>query len=114
MSVFIDGINDPEYMRSFEQIWRELINHGLSIAAFTEDPSGGKPIMAGLNVLTLSFKDEKFNLDEIKVISIYFLQFITATNSNIFHGVNLKCILVEGRTNCIQCCVRFEQGSKCV
>ncbi|XP_043515593.1 uncharacterized protein LOC122531612 isoform X2 [Frieseomelitta varia] len=33
---------------------------------FTEDPNGGKPIMAGLNVLTLSFKDEKFNLDDMK------------------------------------------------
>ncbi|CAD1474771.1 unnamed protein product [Heterotrigona itama] len=62
----MNGINDPEYVKSFEQIWRTLINHGLSIAAFTEDPNGGKPIIAGLNVLTLSFKDEKFNSDEIK------------------------------------------------
>ncbi|KAK1120137.1 hypothetical protein K0M31_012861 [Melipona bicolor] len=56
-----NGINDP----GFEQVWCKLINHGLYIVAFTEDPNAGKPIiMAGLNVLTLSFKDEKFNLDE--------------------------------------------------
>ncbi|XP_071877516.1 arylalkylamine N-acetyltransferase-like 2 isoform X1 [Bombus fervidus] len=62
----INGINDPEYVETFRCLWNELIKCGLSIVAFTENPDGGKPIIAGANILTLSFKDEKFDTEKIK------------------------------------------------
>ena len=50
--VFVFVAKNPENVESLEKFWRKLINHGLSVAAFTEDPNGGKPILAGLNVLS--------------------------------------------------------------
>lgn len=46
------------------------MKQGLCVGAFTENPNGGKPILAGANVLALSFKDEKFDMGEIKVIGV--------------------------------------------
>lgn len=71
-SVSVDGINDPEYVETFRCLWDEFMKCGLSVVAFTENPDGGKPIIAGANILTLSFKDEKFDMEKIKVITIHF------------------------------------------
>ncbi|CAK9797125.1 Arylalkylamine N-acetyltransferase-like 2 [Anthophora plagiata] len=64
----INGISDPEYVDGFRQLWRESMKHGLSVAAFAEDPNGGKPILAGVNVLTLAF--EKVEEDEFDCSSL--------------------------------------------
>lgn len=82
-SVSIDGINDPEYVETFRSLWNEFIKCGLSIVAFVENPDGGKPIIAGANILTLSFKDEKFDIEKIKVIVTHFLRSIRMSNVNI-------------------------------
>lgn len=37
------------------------------MAAFTENVNGGKPILAGCNMLGLSFKEEEFDYNTIKV-----------------------------------------------
>lgn len=79
-SVSIDGINDPEYVETFRSLWNEFIKCGLSVVALTENPDGGKPIIAGANILTLSCKDEKFDIEKIKVIAAHFLRSIRMSN----------------------------------
>lgn len=72
-SVSVDGINDPEYVETFRYLWDKFIKCGLSIVAFTENPDGGKPIIAGANILMLSFKDEMFDIEKTKVIVTHLL-----------------------------------------
>jgi len=38
-------------------LWRMLLAEGISIAAFVDNPVGGKPIIAGMNVLGIGYKD---------------------------------------------------------
>ncbi|XP_034191092.1 arylalkylamine N-acetyltransferase-like 2 [Osmia lignaria lignaria] len=54
-----NGKNDPEFAESFRELWKKVLKHGLSIAAFTENPNGGKPIIAAVNVLVFCHKDDK-------------------------------------------------------
>ncbi|XP_031826761.1 uncharacterized protein LOC116424468 [Nomia melanderi] len=60
-----NGKDDPEYVQSFRALWAEVVKQGLTVAAFVDDPKGGKPILAGVNMLLLSQKGEKENLDGI-------------------------------------------------
>lgn len=62
-----DGINEPEYVETFRIFWNKFLKQGLSVAAFTENVNGGKPIIAGCNILGLSFKGEKLDYNVIKV-----------------------------------------------
>ncbi|CAK9815414.1 Arylalkylamine N-acetyltransferase-like 2 [Anthophora quadrimaculata] len=62
----INGISDPEYVDGFRQLWRESLKHGLSVAAFAEDSNGGKRILAGVNVLTLTFEEDEFDYSAVK------------------------------------------------
>lgn len=62
-----DGINDPDYVETFKNFWEKFLEQGLSVAAFTENVNGGKPILAGCNMLGLSFKEEEFDYNTIKV-----------------------------------------------
>lgn len=68
-----DGINDPEYVETFKNFWNKFLKQGLSVVAFTENVNGGKPIIAGCNMLGLSFKGEEFDYNAIKVSFIRFL-----------------------------------------
>jgi hypothetical protein len=38
-------------------LWRILLAEGISVAAFVDNPVGGKPIIAGMNVLGIGYKD---------------------------------------------------------
>ncbi|KZC08772.1 PREDICTED: uncharacterized protein LOC107186893 [Dufourea novaeangliae] len=60
-----NGKDDPEFVLSFRRFWTSMLAQGLTVGAFTEDPNGGKPILAGVNLLGLSFKDDDSNIDEI-------------------------------------------------
>lgn len=64
---FSDGINDPEYVETFKNFWTQFLKQGLSVAAFTENVNGGKPIIAGCNMLALTFKGEEIDYNAIKV-----------------------------------------------
>lgn len=61
----MNGKDDPEYVDNFRQFWREVIKQGLTVGAFTENPNGGKPIIAGVNILSLSLKGEHFDSNQI-------------------------------------------------
>ncbi|XP_076754107.1 arylalkylamine N-acetyltransferase-like 2 [Xylocopa sonorina] len=61
-----NGIDDPEYVEDFRQFWKQIIKHGLTVAAFVENPDGGKPIIAAVNVLTLSLKEDNTELSTLK------------------------------------------------
>lgn len=75
--LFPDGKDDPEYVDTFKDLWVEFLQQGLSVGAFVEDPNGGKPILAGCNVLGLTFEGEKIDYDSLKVILIGIQIFIT-------------------------------------
>lgn len=66
MSNSLNGINEPEYVETFRIFWNKFLKQGLSVAAFTENVNGGKPIIAGCNILGLSFKGEKLDYNMIK------------------------------------------------
>ncbi|XP_033335407.1 arylalkylamine N-acetyltransferase-like 2 [Megalopta genalis] len=57
-----NGIEDPVYVQFFRNLWTETLKEGLTVAAFVDDPNGGKPILAGMNVLMLSCKDEDVDM----------------------------------------------------
>ncbi|XP_043797906.1 arylalkylamine N-acetyltransferase-like 2 [Apis laboriosa] len=66
MSNSLNGINEPEYVETFKNFWNKFLKQGLSVVAFTENVNGGKPIIAGCNMLGLSFKGEEFDYNAIK------------------------------------------------
>lgn len=68
-SRFTDGKDDPEYVQSFRALWSEIIKQGLTVAAFSDDLEGGKPVLAGLNMLMLSQKTDSMDLDDIVKVS---------------------------------------------
>ncbi|XP_011707011.1 PREDICTED: uncharacterized protein LOC105462181, partial [Wasmannia auropunctata] len=41
--------NDPLFVQDISTIWRLILTQGISIAAFIDNPDGGKPIIAGMN-----------------------------------------------------------------
>lgn len=56
-----NGKDDPNFVEIFRNLWRETLKHGLAVGAFVEDPNGGKPILAGANMLMLSLQGESFD-----------------------------------------------------
>lgn len=68
--LFADAINDPVFVKDISTIWRLLLAEGISIAAFIDDPNGGKPILAGMNALGIDSKIEKDSISGYEVSSI--------------------------------------------
>ncbi|XP_076618512.1 arylalkylamine N-acetyltransferase-like 2 [Colletes latitarsis] len=62
----MQGVDDPEYVANFRSLWKEILHQGVSVGAFAEDPNGGKPIVAGCNVLGISFEGEHEEYDHFK------------------------------------------------
>lgn len=69
---FADAKNDPIFVEDISTIWRLLLAEGISIAAFTDNPNGGKPILAGMNALGVDSKIEKDSISDHQVSSIKF------------------------------------------
>lgn len=65
----LNAKNDPVFLQDVSTIWRLLISEGISIAAFTENPNGGKPILAGMNALGVDYKDRKDSISEYQIQS---------------------------------------------
>lgn len=84
--IFIDSKDDPVFVQDISTIWRLILVEGISIAAFTENPNGGKPIIAGMNALGLDFRDHKDSISEYKV-GFFILKFF---EKYIFYCCN-KC-----------------------
>jgi len=55
--VYTDSKNDPAFVNDISMLWRMLLAEDISVAAFVDNPVGGKPIIAGMNVLGVSYKD---------------------------------------------------------
>ncbi|KAL6433283.1 hypothetical protein ACFW04_006463 [Cataglyphis niger] len=62
----LNSKDDPVFVQDISTIWRLILVEGISIAAFTENPNGGKPIIAGMNALGIDFKDHKDSISEYK------------------------------------------------
>lgn len=60
-------------MHEFKTLFRTALNDNLSVAAFVENPQGGKPIMAALNVLYLGGKGENIDFSKIIVKNTFIL-----------------------------------------
>ncbi|XP_043479857.1 uncharacterized protein LOC122509692 [Leptopilina heterotoma] len=52
-------VDDSESVEEFRSLFLKALEDNLSIAAFFENPKGGKPIIAGMNVLFLGGKGER-------------------------------------------------------
>ena len=48
-------------------LWRLLVAQGISIAAFTDNPNGGKPVIAGMNTLGVDVKNKKDSISSYQV-----------------------------------------------
>lgn len=107
-----DGINDPEYVETFKNFWNKFLKQGLSVVAFTENVNGGKPIIAGCNMLGLSFKGEEFDYNAIKVSFIRFLD-LRKENKIARNGFDI-CFPVGKWAESSQSYCRVEQKGKCV
>ncbi|KAL0099027.1 hypothetical protein PUN28_020224 [Cardiocondyla obscurior] len=55
----LNAKDDPVFVDDISTIWRLLLAEGISIAAFTDNPNGGKPIIAGMNALGIDGKNQK-------------------------------------------------------
>jgi len=51
-------------------MWRLSLTQGISIATFIDNPNGGKPIIVGVNVLSVEVKNRKPNIFNYQVSSI--------------------------------------------
>ncbi|XP_012221780.1 uncharacterized protein [Linepithema humile] len=61
--------NDPLFLKDISTLWTILFTQNISIAAFIDNPDGGKPIIAGMNALGVSIKDHKDGIAEYKFTS---------------------------------------------
>lgn len=48
--------NDPLFLKDISYLWKVMFSQNISIAAFIDNPDGGKPILAGMNALGVSVK----------------------------------------------------------
>ncbi|XP_043463315.1 uncharacterized protein LOC122499199 [Leptopilina heterotoma] len=56
--------NDPQAVEEFKALFKIALEDNLSVAAFVENPQGGKPIIAALNVLYLGGKGQKIDFSQ--------------------------------------------------
>ncbi|XP_011877643.1 PREDICTED: uncharacterized protein LOC105567398 [Vollenhovia emeryi] len=62
----LNAINDPVFIKDISTIWRMLLAEGISIAAFIDNPNGGKPILAGMNALGVDDKNVKASISNFE------------------------------------------------
>lgn len=60
----LNAKDDSTLVQDMNVIWRLLLVQGISIAAFVDNPNGGKPIIAGMNILGVGFKDHKDSISK--------------------------------------------------
>lgn len=78
-----DGRDDPEFKETFRKIWTEVLSHGLALGAFVENPDGGKPIIAGVNALVLSYEGENYDIiDSMPLKPRRIMEFMTKVSKD--------------------------------
>lgn len=60
---------DPVVCQDFRNIWKIIMKQCLSTVALVENAEGGKPEIAGLNVLGVEIKDDERKVDNYKIKS---------------------------------------------
>ncbi|KAK2581577.1 hypothetical protein KPH14_002086 [Odynerus spinipes] len=63
-------IGDPLFLRDLRNVWKIILKQGLSVGAFVENPDGGKPEIAGLNVIGVEVKDDHRKVENYKITSL--------------------------------------------
>ncbi|XP_012271021.1 uncharacterized protein LOC105694697 isoform X2 [Orussus abietinus] len=58
-------VNDPVALEDFRLLWRLAIKQGITVGAFIEDPKGGKPVLAGVNVLYVISEGDKRTMKKL-------------------------------------------------
>ncbi|KAL2716590.1 arylalkylamine N-acetyltransferase-like 2 isoform X1 [Vespula squamosa] len=59
--------DDPVGIKDLRNIWKIILKQGLSVGAFVDDPKGGKPEIAGGNMLGYEIKDDDRKIDKYKM-----------------------------------------------
>ncbi|XP_011704618.1 PREDICTED: uncharacterized protein LOC105459946 [Wasmannia auropunctata] len=62
----LNAKNDPLFIQDVITLWRLLLAQGISIAAFIDNPSGGEPIMAGMNILGVDAKSQEDKMSDFQ------------------------------------------------
>lgn len=63
--------NDPQAVEEFKALFKIALDDNLSVAAFVENPQGGKPIIAALNVLYQGGKGQKIDFSQYIVRHVF-------------------------------------------
>lgn len=61
--------DDPVFVDDLRNVWRMILRQGISVVAFAENPDGGKPIIAGCNILGVEFRDNEAGVKDFKTKS---------------------------------------------
>ncbi|XP_014479685.1 PREDICTED: uncharacterized protein LOC106746984 [Dinoponera quadriceps] len=57
-----NAVNSPIFVKECREFWRNILDQGIAVAAFVDNPNGNKSIIAGLNMLCVEYKDEKIDI----------------------------------------------------
>jgi hypothetical protein len=66
MCACFNAVNAPIYVEEAKLLWQHIIKEGIAVAAFIDNPKGGKPIMAGINMLCMEYKEFEEAESDIK------------------------------------------------
>ncbi|XP_011700256.1 PREDICTED: uncharacterized protein LOC105457337 [Wasmannia auropunctata] len=55
----LNAKDDPVFVQDMSMLWRLTLIQGISIATFTDNLNGEKPIIASVNLLGIDFKNQK-------------------------------------------------------
>ncbi|XP_043488747.1 uncharacterized protein LOC122515447 [Polistes fuscatus] len=63
-------MEDSSAVQEFRDVWTIILKQGLSIGAFVENPKGGKPEIAGANIIGVEIKDDERKVDKYPLESL--------------------------------------------
>ncbi|EFN85759.1 hypothetical protein EAI_17503 [Harpegnathos saltator] len=64
-----NALNTPIYVEECRALWHYVLEQNIAVVAFVDNPNGGKPIIAGVNMLYVEFKEYEKNIEDIQFIS---------------------------------------------
>lgn len=75
--MFTDAVHTPIFVEECRVLWNHLLEQGIAVAAFVDNPDGGKPIMAGVNMLSMEYKETDEKTKDVNVCYVNFLVIIS-------------------------------------
>lgn len=68
-----DAINTPIFVEECRALWNGILDQRIAIAAFVDNPNkGGKPVIAGMNMLCVEFKENANKKLRVSLIDCFF------------------------------------------